>query len=115
MTRKDWQVEAWLHLEKIVQVQWLYVIISCLHLGVTTEALMNDQYLQEFGQCHNLLLQRCAGPKARQNGCLCQTFQSFKTCFNSLHSHQVALHKRPYCFKSFAFFVRLEKMILCLL
>jgi hypothetical protein len=41
MTTKDWQVEAWLHLDKVVQVQWLHVIISCLHLGVATEALMN--------------------------------------------------------------------------
>lgn len=95
MTSKDWQVEAWLHLDKVVQVQWLHVIISCLHLSVATEALMNHNYSQAFGQYHSLLLQRCAGRKVRQHGCLCQAFQSFKTCFNSLHNHQVALHERP--------------------
>ncbi len=56
MTRKDWQVEAWLHLDKVVQVQWLHVILSCLHLGVAPEALMKHQYPQAFGQCHSLLL-----------------------------------------------------------
>lgn len=62
---------------------------------------MNHQYSQAFGQCHSLLLQRCAGRKAGQNGCLCQNFQSFKTCFNSLHSHQVALYEGRY--KPFAY------------
>lgn len=47
--------------------------------------------LQKSGQYHSLPLQRFAGLRDRQNGCLCKTSQSCTKCYNSLYRHQVQL------------------------